>query len=179
MHTIQIKDKTFGVSVPEADILAQVGRVADEINSDYAGQKPIFLVVLNGAYVFAADLLRRITLDAELRFIRVSSYQGTATTGQVNQVLGLDCSIEGRHVIVVEDIVDSGITMRHLLDTLQAKHPASLAVCTLLVKPENLRVQLDIPYWCMKVPAAFIVGYGLDYDQMGRNLRDIYALVES
>ncbi len=178
MDTIQIKDKTFAISIPESVILKQVQRVANAIEHDYAGQNPLFLVVLNGAFVFAADLIRAVRLSSEVTFVKLSSYEGMSSTGVIKSMIGLNTDLTGRPVIIVEDIIDSGQTMVHLLDEIAAQNPASVAVCTLLVKPENLKVKLDVKYCCMEIPNDFIVGYGLDYDGYGRNLRDIYTVVE-
>lgn len=178
MDTVQVKDKRFKVSIPEAEIKARVAAVAAEIARDVEGKNPIFLSVLNGSFVFAADLLRALDIPCEISFIRMASYEGTQSTGNVKQLMGLKEDIEGRTVIVVEDIIDSGLTMKELLATLKAKHPADVRVATLLVKPENLKVDLDINYRCFDIPNDFIVGYGLDYDGEGRNLRDIYTVVE-
>lgn len=175
---LQVKDKRFRISIPEADILAQVKRVADEINRDYEGQEPVFLAVLNGSFVFAADLLRCVQLPCEISFVKMASYQGVQSTGTVREIIGLNVDITGRPVIIVEDIVDSGITMAHMLETLRKHNPASIDVCTLLMKPGSLRVALDIRYCCMEIPNDFIVGYGLDYDGYGRNTRDIYTVIE-
>lgn len=178
METIQIKDKTFAVSIPEAEILKQVKRVAAEINRDLAGQCPLFLAVLNGSFIFAADLLREVTLPCEISFVKLASYEGVASTGSIKEVIGLSTDITGRAVVIVEDIVDSGLTMAHMLDTLARQNPASIDVCSLLVKPGNLKVNIDIKYKCLEIPNDFIVGYGLDYDGFGRNTRDIYTVVE-
>lgn len=178
MDTIQIKDKRFRVSHTEERIQEQVRRVAACINCDYEGRVPLFLVVLNGSFIFAADLLRAIELPCQVSFVKLASYQGTDTTGQVRQLMGLDVDIAGRDVIVVEDIVDTGLTMVHLLPKLQAQGPASLEVCALLVKPGRLRADVNVKYSCLHIPDDFIVGYGLDYDGLGRNTRDIYTLVE-
>ena len=177
MKKLQVKDKTFAVSIPEAEILKQVRRVAEEINRDYQGKEPLFLPVLNGSFMFAADLLREIILPCEVSFIKLASYQGTQTTGTIREVIGLAKDITGRPVIIVEDIIDSGLTMAHMIETLQAHNPASIAVCTCLVKPDALKVQVPIHYHCLDIPNDFIVGYGLDYDGFGRNTRDIYTLV--
>ena len=137
----------------------------------------MFLAVLNGSFMFAADLLRGISIPCEIAFVRMSSYEGTSSTGKVKELLGLNEDISGRSVVVVEDIVDSGLTMQHLLQTFQQKGPKQVKVASLLVKPGNLKVDLDIPYCCFEIPNEFIVGYGLDYDGYGRNLRDIYTVV--
>ena len=178
MKTVQIKGKKFSVSIPEAEILKQVKRVAAEINNDYKGQEPVFLAVLNGSFVFAADLLKEIDLPCEISFVKLASYQGVSSTGKIRELIGLRTDITGRPVIVVEDIVDTGLTMAHLLDTLSQQKPSGVEVCALLMKPEKLKVALDVKYCCMEIPNDFIVGYGLDYEEYGRNLRDIYTVVE-
>ena len=178
METLQIKDKKFAVSIPESEIKRQVKRVAEEINRDLCGRKPLFLAILNGSFIFAADLMREITLESQISFVKLASYAGMSSTGEVVDMIGLDADIEGRDVLVVEDIVDSGLTMQHVMEMLRARNPRSLAVCTLLVKPENLKVDVDIRYRCFEIPNDFIVGYGLDYDGFGRNTRDIYTVVE-
>lgn len=178
MKTIRIKDKTFAVSLPEEEILKQVRRVAGEISRDLAGQTPLFLAVLNGSFIFAADLLREVTLPCEISFVKLASYEGVSSTGTIKEVIGLSADITGRAVVIVEDIVDSGLTMAHMLETLSKQNPASIDVCTLLVKPGNMKVNLDIKYKCLEIPNDFIVGYGLDYDGQGRNTRDIYTVVE-
>ena len=178
METLQIKDKKFAVSIPEAEIRRQVKRVAEEINRDLCGRKPLFLAILNGSFIFAADLMREITLESQISFVKLASYSGMSSTGEVADMIGLDADIEGRDVVVVEDIVDSGLTMQHVMEMLRARNPRSLVVCTLLVKPENLKVDVDIRYRCFEIPNDFIVGYGLDYDGFGRNTRDIYTVVE-
>lgn len=178
METLQIKDKKFAVSIPEAEILEQVRRVAGEINRDFAGREPVFLAVLNGSFVFAADLLREVKLPSQISFIKLASYEGTASSGAVKELVGLNADIAGRDVIIVEDIIDSGLTMEYLTGLLAQRHPHSVSVCTLLLKPGNLKVDLDIRYKCFSIPNDFIVGYGLDYDGYGRNTRDIYTVVD-
>ncbi|MGM9689199.1 MAG: hypoxanthine phosphoribosyltransferase [Alloprevotella sp.] len=177
MKKIQVRDREFTVSIPEAVILQRVAQVAEQINSDLKGENPLFLAVLNGSFMFAADLLRGINIPCEISFVRMASYEGTSSTGKVKELLGLKEDISGRTIVVVEDIIDSGLTMEHLLQTLQQKGPKQVKVASLLVKPGNLKVDLDIPYCCFEIPNDFIVGYGLDYDGYGRNLRDIYTVV--
>ena len=177
MSTIRVLDKDFSPTTPAEEIMRQVRRVATEINRDYEGQSPLFLVVLNGAFIFAADLMREITLQAEVSFVKLASYAGTATTGTVREVIGLNTDITGRPIIIVEDIVESGITMAHMIDTLKKQNPKSIDICTLLVKPQKLEVKLDIRYTAMEIPNDFILGYGLDYDGLGRGLKDIYTLI--
>ena len=178
MSIVQIKDKRFKTFISEDEIQQRVKAVADRINHDMEGKKPLLLAVLNGSFVFAADLMRSVSIPCEISFVRMSSYSGTQSTGKVKELLGLKEDIEGRTVVVVEDIIDSGLTMKELLETLKAKHPAELHVASLLVKPNNLKVDLDISYRCFDIPNDFIVGYGLDYDGEGRNLRDIYVVQE-
>ena len=176
MNTIQVLDKEFGPSITAAEILTQVRRVASEINRDFQGESPLFLVVLNGAFIFAADLMREIALPSEVSFVKLASYEGTSTTGTVREVIGLNTDITGRPVIIVEDIVESGITMAHMIDTLKKQNPKSIDICTLLLKPQKMEVKLDIRYVAMEIPNDFILGYGLDYNGLGRGLKDIYTL---
>lgn len=178
MSVVKIKDKTFKTFIPEQEILTRVKAVADKINTDMAGKKPLLLAVLNGSFMFAADLMRYITIPCEISFVKLASYEGTTSTGKVKEVIGLNEDICGREVIIVEDIVDTGKTMERMMDTLGTRNPASLHICTLLLKPDKLKIPLNIEYAAMEIPNDFIVGYGLDYDQEGRNLRDIYTLVE-
>lgn len=178
MSIVQIKDKRFKTFISEDEIQQRVKAVADRINYDMEGKKPLLLAVLNGSFVFAADLMRHITIPCEISFVKLASYEGTVSTGKVVEVMGLNEDITGRDVIIVEDIVDTGKTMERMLDTLGTRNPNSLHICTLLLKPEKLKIPLNIEYAAMEIPNDFIVGYGLDYDQEGRNLRDIYTLVE-
>lgn len=175
--TIKVKDKAFAVSISERAIKRQIKRVAEEINRDYAGRKPVFLAVLNGSFIFAADLLREIDLPCEISFVKLASYEGTSSTGSIREVIGLNIDITDRPVIIVEDIVDTGLTMAHMLETLKKQNPASIDICTLLLKPSKLEVKLDIRYCCKEIPDDFVVGYGLDYDGFGRNTKDIYTII--
>ncbi len=178
MSIVKIKDKTFKTSIPEAEILERVKAVADRINTDMADKNPLLLAMLNGSFVFAADLMREIKVPCEISFVKMSSYAGTSSTGKVKQLIGLNQSIKGRTVIIVEDIVESGLTMQTLIGQLREMEPEDIQICTLLLKPECLQVPLDIKYVAIEIPNDFILGYGLDYDQQGRNLRDIYTVVE-
>lgn len=177
MKKIHVRDREFTVSIPEAAIMQRVAQVAEQINNDLKDENPLFLAVLNGSFMFAADLLRGISIPCEISFVRMASYEGTSSTGKVKDLLGLNEDISGRSIVVVEDIIDSGLTMKHLLQTLQQKGPKQVKVASLLVKPGNLKVDLDVSYCCFEIPNNFIVGYGLDYDGYGRNLRDIYTVV--
>ncbi len=178
MSIVKIKDRTFKTFIPETEILKQVKAVADNISKDMDGKNPLLLAVLNGSFVFAADLMRYITIPCEISFVKLASYQGITSSGVIEEVIGLNEDLNGRTVIIVEDIVDTGATMQRMLQTLGTRHPASIHICSLLVKPDKLKVPLNIEYVAMKIPNDFIVGYGLDYDQHGRNLRDIYVVEE-
>lgn len=178
MSKVQIKDKSFEISIPEDVILSRVQEVADRINHDMAGKTPLFLAVLNGAFMFASDLMKRITIPCEISFVKLASYAGTISTGTIREVIGINEDLTDRHVIIVEDIVDTGLTMKRMMENLGTRHPASIHICTLLLKPDKLQEDLDIEYAAFKIPNEFIVGYGLDYDQQGRNLRNIYTVVE-
>ena len=180
MGVIQVGNRKFSLSLSEKEILTQVKRVASEINRDYEGKDPLILGMLNGAFMFASDLMKEIAFPCRISFVKFSSYQGTSTTGDVQEVIGLKESIKGRHVIIVEDIVDTGLTMEKTLATLAKSGPASLNVCTLLCKPSKLQVDLGpaLKYIALNIPDDFIVGYGLDYNGYGRNFRDIYTIAE-
>ena len=176
MDRVTVNGKSFRMSIPEADILREVDRVAAELNRDMADANPIFLCVLNSAFMFAADLMKRVTMPCEISFVKLSSYAGTQSTGDVRQLIGLSDSLRGRNVVIVEDIVDSGLTMLRLLDLVREHEPRDVRICSLLVKPDKLKVDLHVDYVAMEIPNDFIVGYGLDYDGMGRNLPSIYTL---
>lgn len=178
MQTIQVKDKSFALFISEKEILKEVKRIAAQINKDYAGKEPVFLAVLNGSFIFAADLLKEVSLPCEVSFVKMASYQGVSTTGNIREVIGLNIDLTDRPVVIVEDIVDTGLTMAHMLEVLKKQNPASIDICTLLLKPGKLQVNLDIRYCCLEIPNDFIVGYGLDYDGYGRNTRDIYTLIK-
>lgn len=177
MAVVKIKDKLFRTSIPETEILQRVQAVADRINHDMAGKNPLMLAVLNGSFMFAADLMRRITIPCEISFVKLASYEGTTSTGKITEVIGINEDLAGRTIVIVEDIVDTGLTMKRMIETLGTRNPESVHICTLLVKPDKLKVDLNIEYAAMSIPNDFIVGYGLDYDQQGRNLPDIYTLI--
>ena len=178
MNTIKIKDKTFAVSIPEDKIQQEVKRVAEEIIHDLKDENPLFLSVLNGSFMFASDLMRNLTIPCEISFVKLASYTGTSSSGKMKELVGLSEEITGRTVVIVEDIVDTGFTMQHLLKRLMEQNPKEIRIATLLVKQDKLQVELDIQYVAMHIPNDFIVGYGLDYDGYGRNYRDIYTVVE-
>ena len=178
MSVVRIKDKTFKTFIPESEIKAQVQRVAQQINEDMKDKNPLLLAVLNGSFIFAADLMRALTIPCEISFVKLASYQGTTSTGKVKEVLGINEDLTGRTVIIVEDIVESGLTMQRMIESLGTRNPESIHIVTLLRKPQRLKVPLKIKYTVFSIPNDFILGYGLDYDQQGRQLRDIYTLVE-
>ena len=172
-----VSDREFKPYLSEAQILAEVSRVAVQINQDLADKNPLFICVLNGAFIFASDLYRRITIPSEITFMRMKSYEGTQTTGKVRTISSLTESVEGRNVVVVEDICDSGFTLKHMVEQLRQMGAADVRVAVLLNKPNARRVEgLKLDYCCLEIPNDFIVGYGLDYNEQGRNLPDIWVV---
>ncbi len=178
MSLIQVKDKKFVPYLTAAQIDEQVKRLAKEINTDYAGKNPLFIAILNGSFMFASDLFKELNCEPEVCFIKLASYKGTRSTGNVITSIGLDESLKGRHVIVLEDIVDTGKTLTEFLPQLHNQQPASLKIVALLHKPEALKYPVMMDYLGFNVPNKFLLGYGLDYDGLGRNLKEIYRLVE-
>ena len=178
MSRVTIKDKTFETSIPEAEILESVKAVADRINRDYEGKTPLFLAVLNGAFMFAADLMREVTIPCEISFVKLASYQGTTSTGSIHEVIGINENLSGRTVVIVEDIVESGLTVKRMMEQIGTRNPATVQVCTLFFKPDRLKEDLKPDYVAFSIPNDFILGYGLDYDQQGRGLKDLYTLVK-
>ena len=178
MASVRVLDKTFEPFLGAIQIDSTIKRLADEINNDYAGRKPLFIAILNGSFMFAADLFKAITIEAEICFIKLASYKGTKSTGQVITAIGLDIDIHDRHLIILEDIVDTGKTLSQFLPQLQHQHPASLELVVLLHKPEATEFPVGIRYLGFSIPNKFVVGYGLDYGGYGRNLPEIYRLLE-
>ncbi len=176
MNKVKVLDKTFETFISEVEILERVREVAERINRDFADKNPIFLALLNGSFVFMADLMRMITIPCEVSFVKLASYEGVTSTGKIKEVIGINEDLSGRTVVIVEDIVDTGLTMKRMLESLETRNPESIHICTLLIKPDKLQVDLNIEYAAMEIPNDFILGYGLDYNQQGRNLRDIYIL---
>ena len=177
-NKIKLQDKTFRVLISAEEIDKAVTRVADQLNERYQGRTPIFLGVLSGSFLFLADLVRKVNFESQLAFVKISSYEGTDSTGNVKQQFGVDFDIEGRDIIIVEDIVETGHSMNYLLDHLRKKNPASISICTLFFKPEKFLYEYEIDYTALSIGNEFIVGYGLDYNQLGRNLKDIYVIDE-
>lgn len=179
MPTIKVHDKTFDIYLPEAQIQEKVKALADQINKDYEGKKPLFIPILNGSFMFASDLFKYITIDAEISFIKLASYKGMKSTGNIITAIGLDQDLYGREIIILEDIVDTGKTLTEFLPQLKHQQPASLKIAALLHKPDALKYPLTIDYIGFTIPNKFVVGYGLDYDGLGRNLKEIYQVVEA
>ena len=177
MSRITVNGKTFEPTLPEAEIKARVKEMAGKISRDMEGKNPLFLGVLNGAFIFAADLMREMTIPCEISFVKLASYQGTTSTGKIQEVIGINEDLTGRTVIILEDIVESGLTMKRMIETLGTRNPESVHICTLFFKPDKLKVDLKLDYVAFSIPDDFILGYGLDYDQQGRGLKDIYTIV--
>ena len=178
MSIIKINDRSFRVSLPESEIKERVRQLAQQMSKDLEGKNPLFLAVLNGAFIFAADLMREMTIPCEISFVKLASYQGTTSTGKVQEVIGINENLSGRTVVIVEDIVESGQTMKRMIESSGTRNPASVQICALFFKPEKLKVDLTLDYVAFRIPDDFIVGYGLDYDQLGRGLKDVYTIVE-
>jgi len=173
---VTIKDKQFKPYISEQQISDAVKNIANSINNDLEKDLPLFLVVLNGSFMFAADLLKEVSIPCEISFIKVASYHGTTSSGTVTELIGLSEDITGRTVVIVEDIVDTGITLEKLITVLQRKNVKQIKVATVLLKPDSYKKEFEIDYFGMKIPNDFVVGYGLDYDGLGRNLKEIYVL---
>jgi hypoxanthine phosphoribosyltransferase len=175
---VTLNDKKFAPYISEAELNQIVSALAVKINKDYKGKKPLLLGVLNGSFMFISDLMKKLTIDCELSFIKLSSYSGTKSQGVVDEVIGLSTSLENRDVIVLEDIIDTGNTVGKLFEILKKEETKSLAIGTLLLKPDVFKERFSVDYIGKEIPDAFVVGYGLDYDQLGRNLKEIYQLSE-
>jgi hypoxanthine phosphoribosyltransferase len=176
MASIKLHDKTFDTYLSAESIQEKIQQIATDISRDYQGRKPLFIAILNGSFMFAADLFRHLTIDAEICFIKLASYKGMKSTGQIITAIGLDQDVFGRDIIIIEDIVDTGKTLYEFLPKLQHQQPASLKIAALLHKPEATIFPLEIQYLGFSIPDKFVVGYGLDYDGLGRNLKEIYQL---
>lgn len=179
MKNVIIHDKEFELFITYEKIRSIVEAMAEKMNNDFKDKNPLFLCILNGSFMFAAEIFKRISLlDAEISFIKLASYSGTNSTGSIKQLIGLNEDLTGRTVIVLEDIVDSGITITNTIEQIKAKNPADIKIATLLLKPDALQVKVQLDYIGIEIPNDFIVGYGLDYDGRGRNLIDIYKVTE-
>jgi len=179
MTNIKIFDKEFCLYIPDTKIFSAEKRIAENINIKFKGKNPLFISILNGSFMFATEVFKRITLnDAEISFVKLSSYSGTSSTGIVKNIIGLKENIEGRHIIILEDIIETGITIKKTIDLLKLKKPSGIFVATLLLKPDKLQVSVKIDNVGFKISDNFIVGHGLDYNQRGRNFTDIYQEIE-
>lgn len=176
MAVVHVQDKRFETYISSAEINKRVALLAAQLNTDYEGLNPLLLGILNGSFIFAADLFRNITVPAEISFIKLASYKGTTSTGNVITAIGLEENISGRHVIIVEDIIDTGRTLHSFLPQVMQQQPASLKIACFLSKPDAREYQVDADYIGFEIPNNFVVGYGLDYDGQGRNLPDLYML---
>jgi len=177
MSTIKVHDKTFGIYLSEATIQERIKSLAEILNKEYKDRRPLFLSILNGSFMFAADLFKHLTIPAEICFIKLASYKGMKSSGNVVTAIGLDYDLFGKDVIIVEDIVDTGKTLYDFIPKLKHQQPASLKIVALLHKPDATKFPLTIDYIGFTIPDKFVVGYGLDYDGLGRNLKEIYQLV--
>ncbi|TMI73261.1 MAG: hypoxanthine phosphoribosyltransferase [Bacteroidetes bacterium] len=177
MAAIKVHDKSFGIYLSEEKILQRVKEIATTISKDYAGRRPLFIAILNGSFMFAADLFKHLTIEAELCFIKLASYKGLKSSGNVVTSIGLEDDLFGKEVIIVEDIVDTGKTLHNFLPKLHHQQPKSLKIATLLHKSEATEYPLELNYVGFDIPNKFVVGYGLDYDGLGRNLKEIYQLI--
>lgn len=178
MPVVTVHDKQFIPYLPESRILEKVKELAAELDKDYAGKKPLFIAILNGSFMFASDLFKYLAIEAEICFIKLASYKGTQSSGHVITAIGLDTDVTNRHVIILEDIIDTGKTMNEFLPQLRNQQPASLKVAVLLHKPDATVYPVTIDYCCFSIPNKFVLGYGLDYDGLGRNIRELYQLNE-
>ena len=176
MPAIKLHDKTFDTYLSEQDIQEKVKEIADQLNRDYKDKRPLFIAILNGSFMFAADVFKYLTIDAEICFIKLASYRGMKSSGNVITAIGLDQDLFGRDVVILEDIVDTGKTLGEFLPKLDHQQPKSLKIAALLHKPQATRFPLTIDYLGFSIPDKFVVGYGLDYDGLGRNLKEIYQL---
>lgn len=177
MTTVKLNDKTFSLFISNNTIQQAINDVASRINNDYKEKLPLFMAILNGSFMFAADLLKKININCEITFVKLSSYSGTSSTQQVKQLIGFNEDIKGREVVILEDIIDSGLTMEHLLEKLETFQPAGIRIASLLLKPDAFIKNFPIDYVGLRIPNDFIVGFGLDYNGLGRNLPDIYKIV--
>ncbi|MDD2190950.1 MAG: hypoxanthine phosphoribosyltransferase [Bacteroidales bacterium] len=176
MGIINIKGKTFEKYIDNEEINLIIKSLSQKINNDYSGKEICFIVVLNGAFIFATDLFKQIEGLPTISFIKLSSYDGLSSTGKVKELIGLNTDIKGKNVIIVDDIIDTGNTMELIVEMLKEKKPSSLEVCTLMFKPQSFKKDFNIKYFGREISDEFIIGYGLDFDEYGRNLKDIYQI---
>lgn len=178
MSRVKLLDREFELSISEEKLLKAVDQVAEKMNAELEGKNPLMVCVLNGSFMFASDLMKRLTIPCEISFVKLSSYSGTGSTGKVKELIGLNEDISGRTIVLLEDIVDTGLTIINTVEQVKQMGPADVKVATMLFKPEACKHDVKLDYVGMDIPNDFIVGYGLDYDGYGRNLKDIYTVVE-
>lgn len=178
MKTVKIKDKEFELFLSQEEIEKAIDQVATKMSKDLADSNPLFICILNGAFMFVSELMKRVNVPSEMTFVKLSSYTGTSTTGEIKEIMGLVEDIKDRTVVIVEDIVDTGHTMTRMLAELGKSEPKEIKIATLLFKPKALKTNVELDYVALEIPSDFIVGYGLDYDGYGRNLPDIYKVID-
>jgi len=178
MDNVKVLDKEFSIYLTEKEILDRVKEVAEQINKDFENEDPIFMGILNGSFMFASDLYKNITIDSQITFLKLASYQGTASSGKIKRLIGINEDIKDKTVLVIEDIVDTGNTLDSIIKQLKGYEPKEIKIITLLYKPEAYTKDFTIDYHCFSIPNDFILGYGLDYDGYGRNLKNIYKIIE-
>ncbi len=174
---VRVLDKTFALSVSESQITEAIAKIAQQMNEELYDKNPLFIVLLNGAFMFASDLLKKLNFPSQVSFVKYASYEGTDSTGEVRELMGLSENVEGRTVVIIEDIVDTGLTMASFLSALKGLQPKDIRIVALFLKPEKLQVDLQVDYVAFSIPNDFIVGYGLDYNGYGRNLPAVYSLM--
>ncbi len=174
---IHIKDKVFKLSVPEKEIAAAIDKMAIQMNEDLQGKDPLFIAILNGSFMFASELMKRVNIPSQITFVRIQSYNGLQTTNKYKEIFGLTENIQDKTVVILEDIIDSGFTMQNILEKLKEQNPKEIKVATLLLKPDALQCDISPDYVALSIPNDFIIGYGLDYNGYGRNFRNIYSIV--
>ena len=173
---MKVHDKYFVPFLSEEELAQEVNNLADQLNVDYKDKRPLFISILNGSFIFSSDLFKKLTIEAEICFIKLASYKGTKSSGQVITAIGLDIDIKGRHIVILEDIIDTGKTMNQFLPQIYNQQPASVKIAVLLHKPEATVFPINIDYICFAIPNKFVLGYGLDYDGLGRNIASLYQL---
>lgn len=176
MKEVKLHDKNFEIYITNERINEAIEALAVKLQADLHGKRPLFVAVLNGAFMFAADLLKKLDMECEISFVKVASYHGLSSTGTVKELVGLNERLEGRSVVIIEDIVDTGMTLESIIEDLRRRNPSEIKVASLLFKPAAYTKKIPIDYVALEIPNDFIVGYGLDYDGLGRNLKDIYKI---
>lgn len=178
MESITIHDKKFRLYIPSTKIETAINEIAKTINADLRNKELVFLAILNGSFMFASDLLKRINFNSRISFVKLASYEGTKSTGQLKQLMGINEVLKEKTVIIIEDIVDTGNTLEEVISLVKKHEPADIKVATLLFKPDSYEANIKLDYIGLEIPNDFVVGYGLDYDGFGRNLKDIYTVIE-